>query len=114
MKFKLESVYLAYLGQFRSKSFIQGHFCKLEIKSFPLAQRLMGFYSLSMKILAPKKFKKTDEVCVGSLYTFLIEQLLRTFEVLVSVQHKFGFKDVRIAGSAYHVSSSVRAHRESF
>ena len=67
MKFGLQSVFLVYLGQYKSKSLIQGHFKKLEIKSFNLAPRLMGFYSLLMKILASKK---TDEVCSGSLYIF--------------------------------------------
>ena len=32
--FKLQSVFPAYLGQFKSKSPIQGHFWKLEIKTF--------------------------------------------------------------------------------
>ena len=50
--------FLAYLGQYKSKSFIQGHFCKLEIKGFHLAPRLIGFYALLMKILAPKKRTK--------------------------------------------------------
>ena len=65
MKFRLQSVFLVYLGQYKSKSLIQGHFKKLEIKSFNLAPRLMGFYSLLIKILASKK---TNEVCSGSLY----------------------------------------------
>ena len=50
--FKLQSVFLAYLGQIKSKSPIQGHFWKLEIKTFNLAPRFMGFYPLLMKIRA--------------------------------------------------------------
>ena len=58
LQFKLCSVLLAYLGQFKSKSPIQGHFWKLEIKGFHLAPRFMGFYSFLTKILAPKKREK--------------------------------------------------------
>ena len=59
LHFKLHSVFLTYLGLFKSKSLIQGHFWKLEIKSFHLAPRFMGFYSLLMKILALEKTKTT-------------------------------------------------------
>ena len=55
LQFKLCSVFLANLGQLKSKSPIQGHFWKLEIKGFHLAPRFMGFYSLLMKILASKR-----------------------------------------------------------
>merc|ERR1711911_442379 len=54
LKFKLQSVFVSYLCQFRSNFHIQRHFRKLEIKSFHLAPRIMGFYSLLMEILAPK------------------------------------------------------------
>ena len=55
LKFKLHSVFLAYLGQIESKSHVQGHFQKLEIKGFHLAPRFMGLYSLMMKIYTPEK-----------------------------------------------------------
>ena len=60
--------FLAYLGQFKSKFPIQGHFWKLENKGFHLAPRFMGFYPLLVKILAPEK-KKHAEVCLHSLYS---------------------------------------------
>ena len=56
LKFKLQSVFVSYLCQFRSNFHIQRHFRKLEIKSFHLAPRIMGFYSLLMEILAPKGY----------------------------------------------------------
>ena len=65
---KLSSVFLAYLRQIKSKSPIQGHFLNLEIKSFHLARRFMGFFPLFLKILAPKHTQKTDKVCLHSLY----------------------------------------------
>ena len=68
LQFKLCSVLLAYLRQFKSKSPIQGHFWKLEIKGFHLAPRFLGFYLLLMKILAPKSTQTTAEVCLHSLY----------------------------------------------
>ena len=55
LKFWVQLVFLVYLGQFKSKSLIQGHFCKLVIKTFHLAPRHMGIYSLLIKILAPEK-----------------------------------------------------------
>ena len=58
--FKLQAVFPTYLGQFMSKSPIQGHLWKLEIKTFNLAPRFMGFYSLLMKILALEKTKTTQ------------------------------------------------------
>ena len=70
LQFKLCSVFLAYLRQMKSKSHIQGHFWKLEIKSFHLAPRFIGFFSLFLMILAPKSTQKRDEVCCGSLYFY--------------------------------------------
>ena len=75
LQFKLSSVFLAYLRQMKSKSLIQGHFYKLEIKSYLLAPRFMGFYSLFLEILAPKKRKESDEVCFGSLYVSAVTDL---------------------------------------
>ena len=46
LQFKLCPVFLAYLGQLKSKSPIQGHFWKLEIKGFHLAPIFMGLFSL--------------------------------------------------------------------
>ena len=56
-------VFLAYLGHFKSKSLIQGHFWKLEIKGFHLAPRFGGFYSMLMKILASKQKGKNARFC---------------------------------------------------
>ena len=39
----LSDLVLAYLRQMKSKSTIQGHFWKLDIKGFHLAPRFMGF-----------------------------------------------------------------------
>ena len=44
--FKLGSVFLEYLEQFESESYIQGQFWKVEIKGFHLAPRLMELYML--------------------------------------------------------------------
>ena len=58
LQFKLSSVFFEYLRQMKSKSLIQGHFYKLEIKSYHLTPRFMGFYSVFLEILAPKERKK--------------------------------------------------------
>ena len=63
----MQSVFLVYRGQFKSKPPFQGHFWKLEIKTFHLAPRFNGFYSLLMKILAPKQMEKR-KVLWRSLY----------------------------------------------
>ena len=76
MQFKLSSVFLVYLRQMKSKLHIQGHFCKLEIKSNHLAPRLMVFFQLFVKILAPKRMQKSGEVCFGSLYISLVTLVL--------------------------------------
>ena len=52
---KLLSCFIAYFRQFKSKSHIQGHFWKEEIKSFHLTPRLMGLQALLMEILVLKK-----------------------------------------------------------
>ena len=58
LSFKLCPIFLAYLSQIKSNSPIQGHFCKLEIKSFNLAPRFIGIYQLFLKILALKAMQK--------------------------------------------------------
>ena len=57
--------FLAYLRQFKSKSHIQWHSRKEEIKSFHLTPRLIGLQALLMEIWALKKGRK---VCWRSLY----------------------------------------------
>ena len=65
---QLHSVFLAYLRQFKSKTLIQGHFCKLEIKSFHLAPRLMGF-NIDEDISSLKK--RTRFALVACMYLSL-------------------------------------------
>ena len=48
--FKLGSVYLEYLRQFKSKSYIQGQFWNLQIKGFHLTPRLKGLQALLWEI----------------------------------------------------------------
>ena len=55
----------AYLRQFKSKSHIQGHSRKEEIKSFHLTPRMIGLQALLMYLWALKKGRK---VCWRSLY----------------------------------------------
>ena len=43
--FKLGSVFFEYLRLFKSKSHIQGQFCKVEIKGFNLAPRLIELHA---------------------------------------------------------------------
>ena len=52
LQFKLQSVFLVYLGKMKFKSFIQrqGQVWKLKIKTFHLAPRLMGLHALFMEI----------------------------------------------------------------
>ena len=54
-KLKIGFISLSYLGQFDSKSNIQGEFWNLEIKSFYLAPRFMGLNSLLIEKYPPKE-----------------------------------------------------------
>ena len=64
-KLKLGLVSLSYLGQFNSKSNIQDDFWNLEIKSFHLAPRFLGFNALLMEKSPPKE---STEVLSSPLY----------------------------------------------
>ena len=63
------SRFLAYLGQFKSKSHIQGHPQKVENKSFYLTPSLMGVKVLLLEICV---LEKGREVCRRTLYVVTV------------------------------------------
>ena len=83
---KLLSYFLAYLGQFKSKSHIQGHPQKVENQGFHLTQSLMGFQALLLEILALKKgtnlFNRAYRLAFYNCPRMIVDVLLEHGELL--------------------------------
>ena len=71
--FSILSRFLAYLGQFKSKSHIQGHPQKVENQSFHLTPSLMEFQTILLDILTLKRGARfVDRTCMFRTLLFMI------------------------------------------